>query len=903
MAANPLKSPRSEHQFTMADFTCPICMELLCSPRTPRCGHTFCEHCLQAWFDNTPSSDSSQATCPVDRHSLPIAIPDVSILLQELIRQAFPAEYARRERAVQELRHAKLLRDLRFIFCRSAHNADLVARLGADEHGYLRSEALVVAMLHLPRGEFLPPALREDAHDLRPSRIETLGFNVSAPNMYSFCLEQLRLGPGHRFLDIGSGCGLLTALAAQLVGRAGVAHGIDVRTEIVAFARRNAAIQRRRVAEARRQREAHRTCPNTAALVPGSVFVGTCSEQAGRTKYPAKLIIDHRQGNEIEARFYWQTFGKTVTRLEGSVSVEPGNSGKDVVRLELKEVQVMSTRLDRILWLPCWYSFSFDPKAGKLVGNFGTSKTLSSGATSLTMTHLQLPDDELQFDSLEFHEVNCFRPKAPLTTVLWRHGGYDRIHCGATCPLLLLPRLERLLAPGGIMVLPVDGAMLLVEKNATTGVTTHTPVLPVRYGDLEVPPDLPEDLAEDPIPEQEPEPESQEPPPSDVPPAAEGTEPMEAEDRPKKRKLEDDGAGPRPGAGLPSAATEGAEATANSHDDPMEDAEHQSPAGAVPAERGTAPTEAPTYVYYARCCGTALVEAGQEVSDDYLRVTIGGVLELPDGEAVLCRKASNLELDDFQYVSELLQGHVRNVRCRPCGRHLGVQFIGEPPERGEGESYTGAVVLVRAYLRDKPREAAEAAPEDAVSCQKCSAQLSTAQQVLSTDHQWTLERAAESHPEKAAYLNWIDPEAVVLGEEKQARMTQGTSKYATVCCKTCGEELGWKFLQHVHPHERIRLAWFNGRFGLVLSKVKGIRVEQPMTLTLTQLMRHLQLVGLFRHSSLLDDPEGDAPTAELHNRTFTITGVVQGHGTDADPDDEAEEQDDEALATDHEDLT
>lgn len=49
-----------------------------------------------------------------------------------------------------------------------------------------------------------------------------------------------------------------------------------------------------------------------------------------------------------------------------------------------------------------------------------------------------------------------------------------------------------------------------------------------------------------------------------------------------------------------------------------------------------------------------------------------------------------------------------------------------------------------------------------------------------SDHQWTLERAAESHPEKAAYLNWIDPEAVVLGEEKQARMTQGTSKYATV---------------------------------------------------------------------------------------------------------------------------
>ena len=44
-----------------------------------------------------------------------------------------------------------------------------------------------------------------------------MGFNVSAPHMHVTCLEALDLQPGHAFLDIGSGCGLVTATAAFLV--------------------------------------------------------------------------------------------------------------------------------------------------------------------------------------------------------------------------------------------------------------------------------------------------------------------------------------------------------------------------------------------------------------------------------------------------------------------------------------------------------------------------------------------------------------------------------------------------------------------------------------------------------------------------------------------------------------
>ena len=87
----------------------------------------------------------------------------------------------------------------------------------APRHRYLQTEKLIYSMLQLPRAEFMPPSLRSGAYELSPSRIEALAFNISAPNMYSFCLEQLKLEEGHAFLDIGAGCGMLTALGAQLV--------------------------------------------------------------------------------------------------------------------------------------------------------------------------------------------------------------------------------------------------------------------------------------------------------------------------------------------------------------------------------------------------------------------------------------------------------------------------------------------------------------------------------------------------------------------------------------------------------------------------------------------------------------------------------------------------------------
>jgi protein-L-isoaspartate O-methyltransferase len=147
-----------------------------------------------------------------------------------------------------------------------------------------------------PRDLFVPAGHREEALVDAPIRVEEHDFNISAPHMHvsrehgratphrrayeSFsarfnahraccffcrlvclaeppacttnaataplymlaplqatCLEALQLQPGHRFLDVGSGCGVLTACGAFLVGRQGSAVGFEVRRECIQMGR------------------------------------------------------------------------------------------------------------------------------------------------------------------------------------------------------------------------------------------------------------------------------------------------------------------------------------------------------------------------------------------------------------------------------------------------------------------------------------------------------------------------------------------------------------------------------------------------------------------------------------------------------------------------------------------
>jgi len=116
-------------------------------------------------------------------------------------------------------------------------NEELVENLQANN--VFSNPRITEVLLQVPRGAFVPKELQNEAYVDAPLRIASMGFNISAPHMYAVCLENLNIQLGMTFLDVGSGCGHFTTLGGYLVGKSGKAVGLDLREDIIQFARNN----------------------------------------------------------------------------------------------------------------------------------------------------------------------------------------------------------------------------------------------------------------------------------------------------------------------------------------------------------------------------------------------------------------------------------------------------------------------------------------------------------------------------------------------------------------------------------------------------------------------------------------------------------------------------------------
>src|SRR5205809_1122643 len=83
--------------------------------------------------------------------------------------------------------------------------------------GYLKDAAVRAAFLAVPREAFVRPEDRAAAYQDVPLPIGS-GQTISAPSMIAIMLEEARLEPGERVLEIGTGSGYHAALLASLVG-------------------------------------------------------------------------------------------------------------------------------------------------------------------------------------------------------------------------------------------------------------------------------------------------------------------------------------------------------------------------------------------------------------------------------------------------------------------------------------------------------------------------------------------------------------------------------------------------------------------------------------------------------------------------------------------------------------
>src|SRR5215210_3959474 len=101
-------------------------------------------------------------------------------------------------------------------------------------------DAVTAAFEAFPRTGFLPRSQRRMASHDGPLAIGR-GQTNSQPRTVDAMLRLLRVEPGQRVLDVGSGSGWSTALLAHLTGDSGEVLGVEIEPELVRWGGKNLA--------------------------------------------------------------------------------------------------------------------------------------------------------------------------------------------------------------------------------------------------------------------------------------------------------------------------------------------------------------------------------------------------------------------------------------------------------------------------------------------------------------------------------------------------------------------------------------------------------------------------------------------------------------------------------------
>ncbi|MFQ6074645.1 MAG: protein-L-isoaspartate O-methyltransferase [Candidatus Bathyarchaeia archaeon] len=105
--------------------------------------------------------------------------------------------------------------------------------------GLLRSERIRIAMLKVPREEFIPEMYRDYAYLEVPLPIPGRQATISCPHSYPLFYEAMGLREEDRFLEVGTGSGYGAALAREIVGDDGMVVTIEIDDDTYEFAKAN----------------------------------------------------------------------------------------------------------------------------------------------------------------------------------------------------------------------------------------------------------------------------------------------------------------------------------------------------------------------------------------------------------------------------------------------------------------------------------------------------------------------------------------------------------------------------------------------------------------------------------------------------------------------------------------
>ncbi|KAK3930974.1 Protein-L-isoaspartate O-methyltransferase domain-containing protein 1 [Frankliniella fusca] len=111
-------------------------------------------------------------------------------------------------------------------------NDDLVDNLYVAN--YIKTPSVERVFRAVDRAMYFTPLGRDSAY--KDLAWKNGNIHLSAPCIYSEVMENLSLGPGMSFLNLGSGTGYLSTMAGLILGSFGINHGVEIHQDVIRYA-------------------------------------------------------------------------------------------------------------------------------------------------------------------------------------------------------------------------------------------------------------------------------------------------------------------------------------------------------------------------------------------------------------------------------------------------------------------------------------------------------------------------------------------------------------------------------------------------------------------------------------------------------------------------------------------
>lgn len=185
----------------------------------------------------------------------------------------------------------------------------------------ISDERVLAAMSRVPRHEFVPENVREQAYEDHPLPIGE-GQTISQPYVVALMLEALQLSANDRVLDVGAGSGYAAAVLAELVGQVFAIERHSVLAENARGVLRALGYSNVQLVTGDGSEGLREHAPYDAILVSAAALE-IPSALVGQLRERGRMIIPAGAPDSQQLQFVRRVEGKPVISTRGDVRFVP----------------------------------------------------------------------------------------------------------------------------------------------------------------------------------------------------------------------------------------------------------------------------------------------------------------------------------------------------------------------------------------------------------------------------------------------------------------------------------------------------------------------------------------------------------------------------------------------------